>query len=150
MDDTEQLYQDLILDHYRHPRHRQPLTEEETLVDVENPLCGDQIKLAARIVDNRLVDVRFDGHGCAISQASASIMCDRLIGKTLDEARTEIDAFVQTMRGEQEFPPDAADEIKAMSGVKKFPLRVKCATLSWHALEQVLSAEASQIREIGE
>jgi nitrogen fixation NifU-like protein len=139
MDDTEELYQDLILDHYRHPRHRHALTDDEALVDIENPLCGDQIKLAARIVDDRLVDVRFDGHGCAISQASASIMCERLIGKTLDQARAEIDSFVQIMRGEQDFPTEAADEIKALSGVKKFPLRVKCATLSWHGLERALA-----------
>jgi nitrogen fixation protein NifU and related proteins len=138
MDDLEQLYQDIILDHYKNPRNRATLRDDEVLADEENPMCGDQIRLTARVEDGRIVDVRYDGKGCAISQASASMMTEVLKGRTTEEAQALIAAFVRTMRGEQEFDTDTPEDLLALSGVKKFPLRVKCATMSWHGMEKVL------------
>lgn len=139
MDDLEQLYQDIILDHYKNPRNRVELRDDEVLADEENPLCGDQVRLAARLEGGRIADVRYDGKGCVISQASASMMTELLKGKSADEAHKMIDQFVQAMRGEREFDPATPDDLLAMGGVRKYPLRVKCATMSWHGMEKVLN-----------
>ncbi len=138
MDDLEQLYQDIILDHYKHPRNRTALHDEEVMADEENPVCGDQIRLSARIDEDRVVEVRYDGKGCAISQASASMLTEVLKGKTVSEAAALIQHFIAAMRGEREFDPDFPEDLQALSGVRKFPLRVKCATMSWHGMEKVL------------
>lgn len=138
MDDLEQLYQDILLDHYKNPRNHEALRDDEVLADEENPMCGDQVRLTARMVDGRVADVRYDGKGCAISQASASMMTEVLNGKTAEEARALIDQFVQAMRGEREFDAGLPEDLLALSGVRKYPLRVKCATMSWHGMEKVL------------
>lgn len=143
MDDLEQLYQDLILDHYKQPRHRQALTDEDVSAEAENPLCGDQLRLAVEVADGCVRTIRHDGKGCAISQASASMMSETLAGKPVVEVRALVDDFIEAMRGERAFDPGWPEEWLALEGVKKFPLRVKCATLAWHALQHALDKPRS-------
>ena len=131
--ELDDLYQEIILDHYRNPRHAGEVSDEELLVDEENPTCGDQIRLTAKVADGVITDLRYDARGCAISTASASMMGEELIGKTLEEARARIADFVALMRGEKETDLDALGDLAALEGVKRYPLRIKCATMSWHA-----------------
>jgi nitrogen fixation protein NifU and related proteins len=147
MDDQQQLYQELLLDHARQPRHKQPLREEAVLADLENPLCGDHIRLGLQLESGRVTAIAFDGEGCVISQASASIMAELVSGRTVAEARQAVAEFVARMRGEAEWPVDAPDELQALSGVRQYPLRVKCATLAWHALEQALDRALDQVAD---
>ena len=97
-----------------------------------NPLCGDEIDISARFADGRIAELKFDGKGCAICTASASIMTQKLIGKTLPEARQFIGSFLNMMRGETPFGGKEMGDLKALEGVLKFPVRVKCATLAWN------------------
>ncbi|OQA23878.1 MAG: NifU-like protein [Verrucomicrobia bacterium ADurb.Bin345] len=136
--ELDELYQDLILDHFKHPRHRQELSDGEVLVDEENPTCGDHIRLTARVENGRIQDVRYDGKGCAISTASASMMAERLIGMPVAEARKLIGEFIGLIRGEKESAPADFGDLAALEGVKQYPMRVKCATMAWHAAEKAL------------
>lgn len=132
--ELDDLYQEIILDHYRNPRHAGNVSDEELLVDEENPTCGDQIRLTAEVADGVVKDIRYDARGCAISTASASMMGEELIGKPVEEARNRIAEFVALMRGEKEADLDELGDLAALEGVKRYPLRVKCATMSWHAV----------------
>lgn len=135
----EELYQQIILEHYRRPRNRGKAQPADFCGKQNNPLCGDEIEVSARLADGKIADIKFDGHGCSISQASASIMTQKLLGKTLPEAQTFIDDFLQMMRGEKPFGDrKQLGELKALEGVLKFPVRVKCATLPWHVAQQGL------------
>ncbi|HOW98469.1 MAG TPA: SUF system NifU family Fe-S cluster assembly protein [Kiritimatiellia bacterium] len=136
--ELDELYQDILLDHFKHPRNYGPLPEPEVLVDELNPTCGDHIRLTARLENGRVADVRFDGQGCAISLASASMMSELMRGLTPDEARARAADFVAFMRGEKDLDPDTLGDLAALAGVRQFPLRIKCATMSWHALEKAL------------
>lgn len=141
MDDMEQLYQEIILDHYKHPRNKTELSEQDIRADEENPLCGDRIRLAVEIEREVIQGIRFDGKGCAISQASASIMTEQLQGKSVAEAKELIAQFVAMMRGEESAGLSDSEEWLSLSGVRKFPLRVKCATLSWRGMQKILASE---------
>jgi nitrogen fixation protein NifU and related proteins len=136
----EDLYQEIILDHYKHPRNAGEINQACTSIEKENPVCGDHIKLMVVTDDNGIVqDVKFKGTGCAISVASASMMTELVIGKTKADAMTAVRHFVDVMRGNTQ--PDQLDtqgDVAALKGVIKFPVRVKCATLAWHALEEAL------------
>lgn len=137
-DDLEDLYREVILDHYKTPRNRGELSGDGVVrMQLQNPTCGDEIELSLRLEDGRIADVRFAGQGCSISMASASMLTEALKGKTRDEA-LELDREVQAMlRGERE--ADAAlGDLQSLGGVAQFPVRVKCATLAWHALEHAL------------
>jgi nitrogen fixation NifU-like protein len=136
--ELDELYQDLILDHFKHPRNFRPLADVEVLVDEENPTCGDHIRLTAKVEQGKIVDVKFDGKGCAISTASASMMSEKLIGMPVGDARRLIGDFVALIRGEKEMEAGALGELAALEGVKRYPMRVKCATMSWHAAERAL------------
>ena len=136
--ELDDLYRDLILDHCKHPRNFRPLADGEVLVDEENPTCGDHIRLTAKVEQGKIADVKFDGKGCAISTASASMMSEKLIGMPLAEARRLIGDFVAVIRGEKEMDADALGELAALEGVREYPMRVKCATMSWHAAEKAL------------
>lgn len=131
--ELDDLYQEIILDHYRNPRHAGDVSDDELLVDEENPTCGDQIRLTAVIADGMVKDIRYDARGCAISTASASMMGEELIGKPVEEARNRIAEFVALMRGEKDLDLDDLGDLVALEGVKRYPLRIKCATMSWHA-----------------
>jgi nitrogen fixation NifU-like protein len=132
----DDLYRDVILDHYAHPRNRGRLDPSDVTAEGANPLCGDELVLYAQVRDGRVAGVRFEGRGCAISQAAASMMTETVAGKTLDEARALIAAFKQMMHGEA--PRPEMGDLAALQGVRKFPVRIKCATLPWVTLEQGL------------
>ena len=136
----DDLYQEIILDHYRNPHNFGEIQRSCTIVEEDNPTCGDQIKLSLWVDENKTIqDIKFSGQGCAISIASASIMTETVKGKTTNEAKEIADTIITTMRGEGE--PDVLDEygdLIALKGVIQFPARVKCATLAWHALEEAL------------
>jgi nitrogen fixation protein NifU and related proteins len=136
--ELDDLYQEIILDHYRNPRHARKLGEAEALVDEENPTCGDHIKLTARLDHAQIADVGVDCQGCAICTASASIMSEMVIGKPVEHARRLIQRFTALMRGEGQMSDDELGDLVALRGVTRYPLRVKCATMSWHALEAAL------------
>lgn len=134
----DDLYKDIILDHYRNPRNRGSLGAARTcFAEGANPLCGDQITVEVTLDGGRIEDVQFHGQGCSISQASASMMTDYVKGKTADEAREAVGAF-QRMMTSGEAPEEDMGDIEALTGVAKFPVRVKCASLSWKTLEQAL------------
>jgi nitrogen fixation NifU-like protein len=136
--ELDELYQDLILDHFKHPHNFRPLADSEALVDEENPTCGDHIRLMAKVEQGKIADVKFEGKGCAISLASASMMSERLTGMPVAEARRLISDFVAMIRGEKDMNADALGELAALEGVKQYPMRVKCATMSWRAAEKAL------------
>jgi nitrogen fixation NifU-like protein len=140
MDDgLRELYQEVILDHGRHPRHFGKLADANREALGRNPLCGDELHLYLKVDnDERIADVGFEGKGCAISVASASMMTELVKGKPVAEAKALMDAFVHLAKGEALNGAAIGDEelerLKIMSGVSQFPMRVKCATLAWHTL----------------
>jgi nitrogen fixation NifU-like protein len=131
------LYRDVILDHYSHPRNKGTLDPADVVREGANPLCGDEIRLFLTVRDGVVTDVRFDGRGCSISQASASMMTERIKGQPVAEAERLIAAFKAMMHGEP--PAEALGDLEALQGVRKFPVRVKCATLGWVTLEGALA-----------
>jgi nitrogen fixation NifU-like protein len=133
------LYQEIILDHYRHPRGQGTLDEPKIHHEGVNPLCGDEVILELRVEDGRISDIRFSGRGCAISQASASMMVESVKGKTLEEARALIQKVYAMLRGELTEELEELGELSALAGVSQVPVRVKCASLAWHTLEDALS-----------
>jgi nitrogen fixation NifU-like protein len=136
------LYQEIILNHYKKPRNFGKLDGPTTNAHHENPSCGDQLDLQVVIDDQQQIDkIKFYGRGCAISQASASMMTELVKGKTVVEARAAIDSFLHMLTGEGEAKV-ALGDLVALAGVKQFPVRVKCATLAWKALETCLQHAA--------
>ncbi|HUJ73965.1 MAG TPA: SUF system NifU family Fe-S cluster assembly protein [bacterium] len=132
----DEMYQEIVMDHYRAPRNAARLDHIPQSMAHENPTCGDSLKLEVIVgKDAKLEQVRFDGKGCAISTASASLMTETVKGLTVAEARRLADTFIRALRGEA--PIDALDDmgdLVAFKGIASFPVRVKCATLAWHAL----------------
>jgi nitrogen fixation NifU-like protein len=137
--DLRELYQELILDHGRRPRNFKPLDEANRTAEGFNPLCGDKVKIYVKVDGDAIEDISFQGSGCAISTASASIMTETLKGKTRGEAEELFETFHDLVTGE---PPklDSPElgKLAVFSGVSEFPIRVKCATLSWHTLRAAL------------
>ena len=132
-----ELYQELILDHYRRPRNQGALEAHSRRVALANPVCGDELELDVLLDGDTIADVRFSGHGCSISQASASMMTQLVKGKTVAEARLLAARFSEMMHGSADASRDRAlGEARALAGVAKFPVRVKCALLGWNALEE--------------
>jgi len=139
--DLRELYQEIILDHSRHPRHFGSLAEANRTAEGFNPLCGDKVKIDLVVdEDNRIADVAFDGKGCAISVASASLMSEMLKGRTVKEAETLMAGFLELVKGgsTEELQADDRENLEVMAGVSEFPMRVKCATLAWHAMKSAL------------
>ncbi len=140
-DDLRQLYQEVILDHNRSPRNLGKLEPHTHAAEGFNPLCGDQIELYLRVSDSGIIeDVRFDGHGCAISRASASLMTEEIKGKTIEQVHELFERFHQAIRSDPSAPltEHGLGKLVVLLGVREFPTRVKCATLAWHTLEQAL------------
>ncbi len=131
------LYQDILLDHHRNPRHFGELGGGPT-VERKNPLCGDAIRLAMDPADNRICDLRFDGHGCALGIASASLMCCALRDKDAGAARAVAAELMTALTAKE--PPDAAGlgELACLTTVRDFPMRLNCVTLPWTALDELL------------
>jgi nitrogen fixation protein NifU and related proteins len=143
--ELEELYQEVILDHSRRPRNFGELPEAAVRVHGDNPACGDEIHLAVKFrEDGGLEEIKFTGHGCAISQASASMMTMKLKGKSRAEATEMARAFHDLVTGGSPERPQMLGDLRLMQGVRKFPQRVKCATLAWHALEQALQQNAGE------
>ncbi|HET9523746.1 MAG TPA: SUF system NifU family Fe-S cluster assembly protein [Terrimicrobiaceae bacterium] len=141
----EELYQEVILDHSKRPRNFGPLPDATATVKGDNPSCGDEVELAVKFTPQKIEDLKFLGHGCAICMASASIMTVKMRGKPLDEARSTIEAFRHMLtRPEPGDPPAAFGDLLVFGAVRRFPQRVKCATLAWRALEQALSASPAR------
>jgi nitrogen fixation protein NifU and related proteins len=135
----EELYQEVILDHSRRPRNFGELVDAAVRVHGDNPACGDEIHLGVKFGDGgSLQDIKFTGRGCAISQASASLMTMKLKGKSREEAMEMFRGFHDLVTGESTVSPKGLGDLRLMQGVRRFPMRVKCAMLAWRALEQAL------------
>jgi nitrogen fixation protein NifU and related proteins len=135
--DLNSLYQELILQHYRKPRNRGSLEAPDAEIHMNNPVCGDEIVLHLRLSGDRIEAVRFQGQGCSISQASASMMAQQVEGMSVPEARALAARFLEMMHGSAEAARDRElGDLRALAGVAKFPVRVKCALLAWNALEE--------------
>jgi nitrogen fixation NifU-like protein len=143
MADLEGLYQEVILDHSKKPRNFHSMTDADRHADGYNPLCGDRFTVYLKLKDNRIVDISFQGTGCAISTASASILTEILKGKTREEAKALFDTFHNLVTGKThaEGETPALGKLAAFSGVCEFPVRVKCATLVWHTLRSALNGD---------
>ena len=140
--DLDDLYRELILDHYRHPRNRGHLSEATAQAEGYNPLCGDEIEVEIRVGDGKIEAVSFQGRGCSISQASGSMMTDAVKGMSKPEALALLGAFTKMMTDPEQEPKADLGDLEAFQGVAKFPVRVKCATLAWHVLEEGLEKES--------
>ena len=144
--DLDELYQDLILDHYKHPRCQGCINNPDASADVVNPLCGDQISLTLSGKDNRVTDIKFSGKGCSISQASASMMSEACCGRTIEEVKEIASKFKLFMHGEGGLKEleSAGSDLLALQGVRKFTARIKCALLAWEAMNRCLEELKSQ------
>jgi nitrogen fixation NifU-like protein len=142
MTDLNDLYQEIILDHYAHPHHFGPLADANREAEGYNPLCGDQVHLRLRVEGERIADLAFEGSGCAISTASASAMTDAVAGQSVADALALQGRMLAVLTGADEDPAHLDDlgELAAFAGVRNYPMRVKCATLAWHALREALTA----------
>ncbi|MBI4308213.1 MAG: SUF system NifU family Fe-S cluster assembly protein [Chloroflexi bacterium] len=139
VDELDELYREVILDHYRSPRNVRPLADPDVVEEGNNPLCGDEVVVQLKLKDGRIDDVSVRGRGCSISRASGSIMSEAVKGKTPDDALALSQRFRELMRGSGDDASGLGDA-GALQGVRKFPIRVKCALLAWTALEQGLEA----------
>jgi nitrogen fixation NifU-like protein len=142
--DLRDLYQEVILDHSKHPRNFRAPADANCTADGYNPLCGDQVRVYARVEDDVIADLAFQGSGCAISKASASMMTTTLKGKTVDEAERVFQRFHEMVTGNNGNTADLG-KLAVFSGVCEFPARVKCASLAWHALRSALQGERKTV-----
>ena len=147
MGDLRDLYQEVILEHSRHPRNFHALEGEHRKAEGNNPLCGDRVSVFVRLENGELKDVSFQGSGCAISTASASMMTEKLKGKTPQEALKLFEGFQNLVTGKGAPGVNGVDlgKLKVFSGVGEFPVRVKCATLAWHALKAALEGATHSV-----
>lgn len=139
-----ELYQEIILDHSRHPRHFGALDSANRSAEGHNPLCGDRVKIYLTVdSSDRISDVSFEGRGCAISVASASLMTDLLKGRSIADAERLMGGFLHLVKGENadDLASDDKETLEVMAGVSAFPMRVKCATLAWHTMKAALEGE---------
>lgn len=135
----DDLYQEILFDHYKHPRNHGVLERPDVHLDAKNPFCGDEITIDFTLEDGRIQEIRFQGQGCVISQASVSLLTESVKGKTLQEAQEVVDQFSRLIKGEiEELDPDL-EELMAMQGVSAFPTRVKCALLAWNTLKKAIA-----------
>ncbi len=145
MSDLRELYQEVILDHNRHPRNYGPLEGENHTARGHNPLCGDIVVVHLKLEEDVVMDVTFEGNGCAISKASASVMTEALKGKTRAEAEAMYERFHALVTGAPGADASELGKLAVFEGVKEFPIRVKCATLVWHTLQAALENRAEPV-----
>ncbi|GEL05392.1 SUF system NifU family Fe-S cluster assembly protein [Rummeliibacillus sp. G93] len=136
MNKLDQLYRSVIMDHYKKPRNKGVIDDSNISIDMNNPTCGDRIHLSLQVEDNIVKDAKFDGEGCSISMSSASMMTQTIIGKTTEEAVELAHVFSEMMLGHEHDESLDLGDVEALSGVSQFPARIKCATLSWKAMEK--------------
>ena len=142
MTELRELYQEVILDHGKRPRNYRA-QEDADSADGHNPLCGDRLTVYVRISNGRIEDLSFQGTGCAISTASASLMTETLRGKTIDEAKALFDRFHGLVAADGD--ERGVGKVEVFKGVREFPMRVKCATLAWHTLRAALDSEEKPV-----
>ncbi|MEO8635077.1 MAG: Fe-S cluster assembly sulfur transfer protein SufU [Gemmatimonadales bacterium] len=144
MSEANELYQSLILDHNRSPRNFRVLEHANRCAEGYNPLCGDQFTFWLKLDGDRITDVSFQGSGCAISKASASLMTTAVKGKTVEEVERMFGSFHRMVTGQGGPDADLPPKLAVFAGVREFPARVKCASLSWHALKSAIDGEAKE------
>jgi nitrogen fixation NifU-like protein len=143
--DIRELYQEIIMDHNRNPRNHHAMVDASCQARGFNPLCGDELTVYLHITNNIIDDISFVGCGCAISQASASLMTDALKGKTTSDARALFERFHAMVTVNDVTPSLGLDKLAVLAGVREFPARVKCATLAWHTLDAALKKEHTTV-----
>jgi len=147
----KELYQEVILDHSRHPRRYGRLEGASHKAEGYNPLCGDRVTVYLKLgEDGRVADIRFEGKGCAISQASASMMTDMLKGRTQADAEKLMEGFLHLVKGQdaQGLSEDDRGTLDVMSGISEFPMRVKCATLAWHTFKNAVEEGKNAVEDV--
>ena len=145
MFNLKDLYQEVIVDHNRNPRNFGKLDDANKELEGFNPLCGDRLKLYLKINNDHIDDISFDGSGCAISVASASLMTDLMKGKSINEAENIFNEFHDLVTHDNEIDLDKMGKLAALAGVREYPARVKCATLCWHTLNSLLQGDRSPV-----
>jgi nitrogen fixation protein NifU and related proteins len=135
----DDLYKEVILDHYKSPRNKRGLPDATASLQKNNPLCGDEITIHARLEDGKVAEVTFEGQGCSISQASASMLTETVAGKTVDDAAGLTLEFRGMMEGSVDPDEEEFGDLIALKGVVKYPVRIKCAVLAWDVLQDVLA-----------
>ncbi len=148
MNDLQELYREVILDHNRHPRNFGELEDADRVVQGVNPLCGDKMTLYIKLDGDRVADIRFKGSGCAISVASSSLMTEKAKGGSISDLEALFEQVHEMLTGDE--PESAADlesldKLAVLSGVREYPTRVKCASLAWHALKSAISDSDAQV-----
>ena len=143
MSTLNDLYQEVILDHNRSPRNFRRIEGASHHAEGHNPLCGDRLTLDVRVDGGRIADVAFQGSGCAISKASASLMTDAVKGQSLDDARDMVARFQRMVTTPPDQPVEHMGKLSVLAGVRQFPVRVKCASLCWHTLKAALDRKAA-------
>jgi nitrogen fixation NifU-like protein len=148
MSDLSDLYQEVILDHNRRPRNFGALADATRIANGHNPLCGDRLKLYLRLDGDRIADIAFEGSGCAISKASASLMTDAVKGRSIPAALELFDRFRQVVTTPVDQPIDEASvgKLAVLAGVREYPVRVKCASLAWHTLKAALEGADEPVK----
>jgi nitrogen fixation protein NifU and related proteins len=147
MSDLNDLYQEVILDHNKRPRNFRRIEPASHYADGFNPLCGDKLNLTMTIEGENIADVAFQGSGCAISKASASLMTDAVKGKSVEEARSLFERFHRMVTTPPDAPVEDMGKLSAFAGVREFPVRVKCASLAWHTLKAALDRQETTTTE---
>ncbi len=140
----EDLYKEVILDHYRDPRNKGRLDPHDVLLERNNPLCGDEIELFLKFEGDQLDGISFDGKGCSISLASTSMMTEKVKGLSAEQAGEVADSIKRMMAGEQDGDPEELGDLVSLKGVVKYPVRIKCALLGWNTLVEALEERAAQ------
>ena len=143
MYDLQDLYQEVVMDHNRRPRNFRKPEDANRQAEGYNPLCGDQITLYLAVADDKIADVGFQAQGCAISKASASMMTESVKGLSLEDAEKVFKEF-RSMITQRDFDPDVLGDAELLQGVSRYPARIKCAALSWHALNSLLGDNEGQ------
>jgi nitrogen fixation protein NifU and related proteins len=139
----EEIYKEVILDHYKNPRNKREMADAPLTCSKNNPLCGDEITVYANAQDGKLLEVSFVGQGCSISQASASMMTESVAGKTIEDVERLAGDVRSMLAGDLEPDEDAFGELVALKGVVKYPVRVKCAVLAWDVLQEALASDGA-------
>ena len=149
MNELTELYQEIILDHNKRPRNYRAIDDATHSADGHNPLCGDELSVSLRLNGDQIEDISFQGEGCAISKASASLMTTLIKGKSLQAAKEESTVIKQmlTSSDESDVSMEELGDIIALSGVRRFPVRIKCATLAWHTFEAALNGDEDTTTE---
>lgn len=145
MNDLRELYQEVIIDHSKHPRHHYAMEQPTHRAQGYNPLCGDKLTVFMQIDQDRIQEISFLGCGCAISQASASLMTDAVQGLSTEAAYTLFQQFHHMLTAEENEQPAGMEKLTILAGVRAFPARVKCATLAWHTLEAALQRASKTV-----